>query len=72
MFDITLLKSVRPDGIRMSIITAVCLILSAAGSALLQERPSNVRKSYILQAPVLVGLTGLLNIVLRYRHHYRT
>jgi PAS domain S-box-containing protein len=65
MLDITLLKSVRPGWIRMSIITATCLLLSATGLALLQKGPSSVRKPLILQAPgILVGLMALLNIVL--------
>ena len=65
MLDIALLKSVRPGWIRMSIITAMCLILSATGLALLQTGPSSVRRSIIVQTPgILVGLIGLLNIML--------
>src|SRR5512137_1480664 len=65
VLDITLLKSVRPGWIRMSIITATCLILSATELALLHKGRSGVRKSLILQAPgILVGLIGLLDIVL--------
>jgi signal transduction histidine kinase/ActR/RegA family two-component response regulator len=65
MLNITLLKSVKPGWIRMSVITATCLILAALELALRQKNPSTVRQSLILQTPgILVGMVGLLTIVL--------
>ena len=56
MLDITLLNSVRFGRIRMSIITATCLILSTIQLTFLQRTPSGVRNSLILKLPgVLVG-----------------
>ena len=61
--DIALLRSVRPQWVRMSVITAVCLILACAQLTLLQVNPSSLRRLMVLQAPaVLVSLVGLLTL----------
>ncbi len=64
MLDIPLLQSVKPQWIRMSIITALGLILAAAELMLLQISPSRLRRSMLLRAPALLAsLIGFLTIV---------
>lgn len=63
VFDIEVLRSVRPQRQAMSAITAVCLILSAVGLALLPRVPHGARTSAVACAPgMLVGLAGLAMI----------
>lgn len=65
VLDIPLLKSIKPQWIRMSFITATCMVLSAIELALLQISPSNLHRFIVLQAPaILVAIVGLLTIVL--------
>ncbi len=65
VLNIPLLKSIKSQWIRMSCITATCLILSAIQLALLQISPSNLRRFMVLKAPaIVVVIVGLLTIVL--------
>ena len=61
--DIPLLKSIRSQWNPMKIITAICMVLSATGLALLNRGPSDVRRRMAsLSSGTLVALVGLLTI----------